>query len=122
MTADELCAAAGVASSTLGELVEFGLIAGRTTGSMTTYGPDALEIATVARRLLDHGLEVRHLRAWRMAADKEVGLFEQLVTPLLRQRNPQAREQAWAMLADLADAGAELRRLLVDAALDAHRS
>ncbi len=122
MTAEELSSVAGVSPATLKELVEFGLIAGRTTGSMTTYGVDALEIAGVARRLLDHGLEVRHLRAWRMAADKEVGLFEQLVTPLLRQRNPQAREQALATLADLADAGAELRRLLVEVALDTHRS
>ena len=34
------------------------------------------------------GLEPRHLRPFRTAADREVGLVEQVVAPLLRQRNP----------------------------------
>ncbi len=34
------------------------------------------------------GLEPRHLRAFRAAADREVGLVEQVVAPLVRQRNP----------------------------------
>ena len=40
-----------------------------------------------------------------MNAEKEVALFEQLVLPLLRQRNPQARHHAAETLAELAELG-----------------
>ena len=41
-----------------------------------------------------YGIEARHLRAVKAAADREVGLVEQVVTPLRRQRNPEARARA----------------------------
>ena len=53
-----------------------------------------VEIATVSKRFLDAGVEARHLRGWRVAAEREAGLLDQLVQPLLRQRNPEARAQA----------------------------
>jgi uncharacterized protein (DUF2336 family) len=62
-------------------------------------------------------VEARHLRAWRNAADREAGIFEQVIVPLLRQRNPEARRQAAATLAELASLGADLRKALVDQAL-----
>ena len=46
------------------------------------YDADALVVATVAAQLAEYGLTARHLRAYRAAADREVGLFTQLITPL----------------------------------------
>ena len=51
------------------------------------------------------GVEGRHLRAWRQAAEREASLFEQMILPLLRQRNPQARQQAVATLTTLSALG-----------------
>ncbi len=55
------------------------------------YDADALEVAAAAARLAEYGFEPRHLRAYRAAADREVGLFSQLVAPLTRQPRPGRR-------------------------------
>ena len=44
------------------------------------------------RALARYGIAPRHLRTFRTAADREVGLLEQLVAPALRSRNPERRE------------------------------
>ncbi|MGD9996051.1 MAG: MerR family transcriptional regulator, partial [Ilumatobacteraceae bacterium] len=53
------------------------------------------------------------LRGWRQSAEREAGLFEQRILPLLRQRNPQARQDAVQLVGELADLGAELRQALL---------
>ena len=58
------------------------------------YGDDAVEIAAAAGGFLRAGVDARHLRAWRTSVEREAGLYEQLILPVLRQRNPQARTQA----------------------------
>ncbi len=70
-----------------------------------------------AARFARHGVEPRHLRIWRNAAEREADLFQQVVIPLLRQRNPQARQQALDTLEELAATGATLRAALVDRAV-----
>jgi hypothetical protein len=70
--------------------------------------------------LLDAGLEPRHLRGWRVNADREVGLMEQLIQPLLRQRNPEARAQAMQQLGDLEQVGGRLRSAMMRSALRPH--
>jgi hypothetical protein len=69
---------------------------------------------------LAHGIEARHLRAWRQSAEREAALFEQLVLPLIRQRNPQSRQQASALLTELARQGGDLRSAILNAALQHH--
>jgi hypothetical protein len=100
------------------ELAQFGLVTpSATVGGTTYFDQVALAIARAAAGFAAHGVEARHLRAWRNSADREVGIFEQVVMPLLRQRNPQAREQAEATLAEMAGLGADLRDALVRQAL-----
>ena len=65
-------------------------------------------------------VEPRHLRAWRQAAEREAALFEQLVLPLIRQRNPQSRQQAAQLLIDLSRQGGELRAAILNSALQHH--
>jgi hypothetical protein len=48
-----------------------------------------------------------------LAADREVDLLAQLVTPLLRHRNPKNRRHAAELLADGASAGSQLQENLV---------
>lgn len=114
MTPDELCKAAGLSSRHLDELVAHGLLAPQELpNGKTVFKDDDLAIARAARRLIRQGLEGRHLRAIRLAADREVELLHQLVAPLLRHRNPENRRRAAEILADTAHAGAELGEAIV---------
>ena len=63
------------------------------------------------------GLEPRHLRAFRTAADREVGLVEQVVAPLLRQRSPEARARAEEVAREMAALSLRLHTALVRARL-----
>jgi hypothetical protein len=96
------------------------LLTGRGTGTNALYSASDLAIARAAAGFLERGIEPRHLRAWRQAAEREAALFEQLVLPLIRQRNPQSRQQAAVLLTELARQGGELRAAILNSALQHH--
>jgi hypothetical protein len=117
-SAEELAAAAGATGELVAELKQFGLVSAHAVVAGTPYFDEcALAVTRAAAEFSRYGVEVRHLRAWRNAADREAGLFEQIVLPLLRQRNPQARQNAAETLADLARLGGDLRSALLDQAI-----
>ncbi|MCU1351622.1 MAG: putative MerR family transcriptional regulator [Acidimicrobiales bacterium] len=120
LSAAELATAAGIDEATLRELERFGLIEGRPIGSDTFYDGDALVIARKSAEFLRHGIEARHLRMFKVSAEREAGFLEQVVMPLLKQRNPAAREQAVAMLGELAGLGQDLRAALLRSNLREH--
>jgi hypothetical protein len=68
----------------LQELRSYGIVTGRESGGTMLYGDDAVEIAKVAAEFLRAGIDARHLRGWRTAAEREASIFEQLITPKLR--------------------------------------
>jgi hypothetical protein len=68
------------------------------------------------------GLEPRHLRAVKAAAEREVGLVEQVVAPLRRHRNPQTRTHADSTARELAALSVRLHAALVRSALRARPS
>lgn len=116
LTRDELLAHAEIAPEALDQLEQFGLLAKRAGG---TYDGDALVVATCAAEMARYGIEPRHLRAYRTAADREIGLFEQVVTPMMRQRNPEARGRAEEAVRELAAISVRLHATLVKAGLRA---
>ncbi len=89
-------------------------------GADASYDEDAVEIATLSKHFLDDGIEPRPPAGWRVAAEREAGLFEQLIQPLLRQRNPEARVQAVAQLDELEHNGGRLRAAMMRSALRHH--
>jgi DNA-binding transcriptional MerR regulator len=116
----ELCTSAGITQTQLAELESYGLVSGRGTGSSATFTEGDLAIVKAAAGFLERGIDARHLRSWRQGAEREAGLFEQRILPLLRQRNPQARQDAAQLLGELADLGAELRAALIVSMLRHH--
>ena len=118
--AADLCQLAGLTEPQLAELESYGLLNGKGSGPATTYTACDLAIAQAAAGFMQHGVEGRHLKAWRQAAEREASLFEQMILPLLRQRNPQARQQAVDTLSTLAALGGELRSAIVHSALSHH--
>ena len=116
----ELCAMVGMTPSQLQELETYGIVAGRGSGANTVFGDDAVEIAKIAVQFLRAGVDSRHLRGWRTAAEREASLFEQLITPRLRQRNPESRAEAVESLRHLEELGGKFRSALMRTALRHH--
>ncbi len=116
LTADELGRSSGLGRGTIDELVDQGVLAPMTLDDGTrVFRDEDLPIARAAHRLLRRGLEVRHLRSLRLAADREADLLRQLVSPLLRHRNPENRVRAAEIVADGAQAAAQLSEEMVKA-------
>ncbi|MGG8407960.1 MerR family transcriptional regulator [Streptomyces sp. 12297] len=110
----ELLAAAEVDEVQLVEWESYGLIA---EGAGGGYDAEAVTVAKLLADLGRFGLEPRHLRAMKAAADREAGLVEQVVAPLRRHRNPQTRAHAEATLKELAGISVRLHEALVQTAL-----
>lgn len=115
LSRDELLGAAELDSEALTKLEDAGLVATR-PGS-THYDGNALLIAKTAGEMARFGIESRHLRAFRAAADREVGLIEQVVTPMVRQRHPEGRARAEEVARELAALSVTLHATLVKAGL-----
>ncbi|SEQ46239.1 transcriptional regulator FtsR [Microlunatus flavus] len=79
----DLLEASGLSEAGLVELERTGIVTPRRGGSF--YGRDALTLAIAARRLGEYGIDGRHLRAFKMSADREVGLVEQAIAPYVRR-------------------------------------
>jgi DNA-binding transcriptional MerR regulator len=117
-TRDELCRAAGATVEQLLELESFGLVGARGSGERGAwYGGDDLVLLRLARELADYGLEARHLRMYKLFAEREAALFEQVVAPLVRQRNPEARARARDTIEALAQLGGRMRDLALRSAV-----
>ena len=113
LTLAELAAATGLDDELLKELEKFGLLSGRKVASATYYDEDALNVAQLAAGFMKYGVEARHLRMYKTAGEREAGFFEQVVMPMLKQRNPQARKQATDALAELTQLGQGLRAAML---------
>ncbi|HEY4724358.1 MAG TPA: MerR family transcriptional regulator [Actinomycetota bacterium] len=117
-TRDELCRAAGATVEQLLALESFGLVSARGSGERGAwYGGDDLILLRLARELGDYGLEARHLRMYKLFAEREAALFEQVVAPLVRQRNPEARARARDTIDALAQLGGRMRDLALRSAI-----
>ena len=116
LDADGLARSAGVPTSVISALIDHGVLADRSTGA-TAYNDDDVAVVRAAHRLMVHGLEPRHLRSIRLAANREVDLFRQLAGPLLRHASPASRQQAAEVLADVAQAAREMQEAMVRADL-----
>lgn len=117
LTLKELCEQSGLGESEVADLEKFGLLTRRSMGHVEYYDDEALVVARLAGGFGRYGIEPRHLRMYKVSAEREAGLFEQLITPLLKQRRAAAREQAVEMLEELAELADDLRAVMVRASL-----
>lgn len=117
MTAEELRTAAGIDRTELSELEKFDLVRPVDGPAGRVFRGVDLRVARLAVAFRQYGIEPRHLRSWRNSADREAGLFEQTVTPLLLQRSSEAHEQAKGSVRELARLSEDLHDLLLTSAL-----
>lgn len=112
----ELIKVAEITPELMDELERFGLISARRgTGHYTS---DDLVVARTARELGEFGIEPRHLRAYKTAADREVGLVEQVVSPLAHGRDPAAAGRAAESVHEIAALSVRLHATLVKVGLE----
>ena len=117
LTRRELMRDSGLDNDQLTELEAYGLIAPR--GSSTTYEAEALVIARIVAELSAYGFQARHLRPVKAAVDREVGLIEQVLTPLVRQPSREGRSRAETHAREYAALSVRLHVALLEAALRA---
>jgi hypothetical protein len=120
LSLDELCAASGLQAEEVAGLEGFGLIDCVAVAGIPTYDEDALTVANLAAAFRAFGIEPRHLRLYRNAVEREMGLIEQVVIPLLRQRNPESRQRAVEGAEQLAALGQSMRATLLRLSLRRH--
>jgi DNA-binding transcriptional MerR regulator len=114
MTTAQFAQAAGLEPDQVADCVQFGLLVPDADGRLA---PADLPIARAAAGLARHGLEPRHMRVYRTGVEREAGLVEQLVAPVLRARSEEARARATEKLRELAVLSAQLHGALLDARL-----
>lgn len=116
---EEILTLSGLDADGLVELERYGMVAAH--GGQGLYDEHDLAIAEVAKGFADAGIDIRHLKAWKTSAEREAGLFEQRVLPVLRRRSPESRMESNDLLDDLSDLGSRLRAILLARALGSLR-
>jgi DNA-binding transcriptional MerR regulator len=108
-TREEVADTTGAARELLRALEEYGLVGGGGTG----YDETDREVVQTAMELSAYGVEPRHMRLFRVAAEREAGLLEQLLAAGLRSKNPERRREALSELESLAALAAHMRHLML---------
>ena len=120
-TAAALAHDIGIDLEHIAELQRLGIITPVSEGSDPDAGPvfdqDALLIARTAAALADHGIPARNLRMFKVAADREAGVYEQLLGALIARGDQERLRAELTQIVELTDS---LRRLLLQRALRPH--
>jgi DNA-binding transcriptional MerR regulator len=117
LSRDELLNASGLADAQLVELESFGLIVLRGRH----YDADALSVAKAVSEMATFGIEARHLRSFKTAADREIGLIEQVITPYTRQKSTESKARAEEVQKEIAALSVRLHASLVRSGLNRPR-
>ena len=96
LSREDLLRRSGLSSRQLDDLLDAGVV--RPLGEGEVFAPETGIVATEAKRLMDQGLEPRHLRTVRLSVDREADLLRQLTAPLMRANNADARARAKDLL------------------------
>jgi DNA-binding transcriptional MerR regulator len=108
-----LCSIAGIPSEFARRLEEYDLIRARIAAGERFYRETDVEIASACAAIARHGLDARHLRAFRTAAGRQSALLEQLVSTGLHSRDPERYRAAILELEELATVAIELAQMLL---------
>ena len=113
LTPADLARLAGLSAQQLDQLIKFGLLEPSDRGAGPHFTRDDLKVAKAAAGFLEHGIEARHLKAWRVAAEREAGMLEQIVVPLTRKGSTESAARAREVADDLVDMGNAIRETII---------
>ena len=113
MSMDEMSTATGVDKDRIAELETYGILSSTTVNGEPSFGGDDYVVLSIVKDFFRYGVEPRHLTMYRHFAERESALFEAIIMPMLRQRNPDARRAATDSLANLAKASRKLKQAML---------
>ena len=113
MSLDEMSAATGVDREIVSELERYGILCTHGSNGNTYFDGDDYVVLSIVKDLFKYGLEPRHLTMYRHFSEREASLFEAIILPMLRQRNPDARRAATESLTELARLSRKLKQALL---------
>ena len=109
---DELIREAGANAMLLGDAISASLIV-----PADYFGEDVLAVLTSLVELQRSGIEPRHLRGFRAAAERELGLIENALMPVARRKDSSSRARAAEMAREIAGQLEIVRSSLIRSAL-----
>jgi len=111
-TRDELIREAGANAMLLGDAVSASLIV-----PADLFGDDSVAVLKSLVELQRSGIEPRHLRGFRAAAERELGLIESALMPVARRKDATSRARAAEMAREIAGQLEIVRSSLIRSAL-----
>jgi DNA-binding transcriptional MerR regulator len=114
LSREDLLERSGVAEDLLSALLKAGVI---TTGPGGFFDEHAVVILQCARALSEYGVEPRHLRAFRSAADRQSDLIAQIAGPLVKAGTAGARDRADDLAREVAALAITLHTSLIKSAV-----
>lgn len=114
LSREDLLVRSGVDEDTLGALLRNGII---TAGPAGLFDEHSVVIAQCARALGDYGVEPRHLRAFRSAADRQSDLIAQIAGPVGKAGKAGARDRADDLAREVAALAITLHTSLIKSAV-----
>jgi DNA-binding transcriptional MerR regulator len=118
LSRDDLLKRSGLEERQLEELLAAGVI--HAIPGSDVFSTEAGVVGLEARRLMEQGLEPRHLRAIRLSVDREADLLRQLTAPLMRANNAEARARARDLLELSAGSVQSMHRAMLEGELKQH--
>ena len=111
---EDLLARSGIDEALLTELIKAGVIKPGTAGFFDEH---SVVIAQCARALAEYGVEPRHLRAFRSAADRQSDLIAQIAGPVVKAGKAGARDRADDLAREVAALAITLHTSLIKSAV-----
>jgi DNA-binding transcriptional MerR regulator len=111
---EDLLARSGIDEALLNELIKAGVIKPGTAGFFDEH---SVVIAQCARALAEYGVEPRHLRAFRSAADRQSDLIAQIAGPVVKAGKAGARDRADDLAREVAALAITLHTSLIKSAV-----
>jgi DNA-binding transcriptional MerR regulator len=112
LTRAELIKESGANAMLLGDAISASLIV-----AGDHFGEDALAVLRALVELQRSGIEPRHLRGFRAAAERELGLIESALIPVTRRKDASSRAKALEMAREIAGQLEVVRSSLIRSAL-----
>lgn len=113
MTPDEMSRSTGLEPEQIDELVKMRIICTHGSDGDTYFDGDDYLVLSIVKDLIKYGIEPRHLSRYRRFEDEEASIFQSIVDPMRRQRNPDARRAADETLQDLARLSRKFKHALL---------
>lgn len=110
---DKAIAEAGLSVDLAKLLEDYGIIKAVRNADGKFYGPLDVELMSLAREMARFGIEPRHLRMYGTLAEREIALFQQIISPLTRQRTDDSQRRKAEVVSQLSDLSNQFKKTLL---------